>query len=381
MLLALNELIHGGIVKLLLSFLLLCSVNFTFAGDIILGSSLPLSGPAEGLGTELKAGYDAYFAKINGAGGIKGSKIIVKAKDDQYEPRNTSTNSTELAEKEKVFALFGYVGTPTTQVALPVVDKNNIPLFGMFTGAGIFRNPINKNVFNVRASYNEEAERLASFFVDKNKLSKISLVVQADAFGGALKDATIAALKKRNLAIHSEGSYVRNTTDVQGAFEKVNSSSPDVIVFVGTYKAMAEFAKIMKEKGSKALLATISFIGTKGLIEATGANGEGIVISQVMPNPFDANVAIVKSYQETMIASGNSNFSYGSLEGFVYAYLFSKIAETLPAPLTREAFVKAASTFKADLEGLSVDFSRGGNQALGKVYLTKISGGKVVNID
>jgi len=92
-------------------------------------------------------------------------------------------------------------------------------------------------------------------------------------------------------------------------------------------------------------------------------------------------VAIVKSYQETMKASGNSNFSYGSLEGFVYAYLFSKIAETLPAPLTREAFVKATSTFKADLEGLSVDFSRGGNQALGKVYLTKISGGKVVNID
>lgn len=368
-------------MKLLLSFFLLCSVNLSFAEDIVLGSSLPLTGPAESLGTELKAGYDAYFAKINAAGGVKGSKIVVKAKDDQYEPRNTSMNSTELSEKEKVFALFGYVGTPTTQVALPVVDKNNIPLFGMFTGAGIFRNPVNKNVFNVRASYNEEAERLASFFVDKNKLSKISLVVQADAFGGALKDATIAALTKRKLAVHSEGSYVRNTTDVQGAYEKVAPTTPDVIIFVGTYKAMAEFAKIMKEKGSKAQLATISFIGTKGLIEATGANGEGIVISQVMPNPFDANVAIVKSYQETMKASGNSNFSYGSLEGFVYAYLFSKIAETLPAPLTREAFVKATSTFKADLEGLSVDFSRGGNQALGKVYLTKISGGKVVNID
>ncbi len=49
--------------------------------------------------------------------------------------------------------------------------------------------------------------------------------------GGALKDATIAALKKRNLAVHSEGSYLRNTTDVQGAFDKVAPTTPDVIIF------------------------------------------------------------------------------------------------------------------------------------------------------
>lgn len=364
-----------------LALLCLLSMQNTFAQEITLGSSLALTGPAQNLGLELKAGYDAYFGQLNAKGGVNGTKIKINAKDDQYEPRNTSMNSTELAEKEKVFALFGYVGTPTGQVAIPVVDKNNIPLFGLFTGAGIFRNPVNKNIFNVRASYGEEAEKLMSYFVDKNGLKKVSLMVQADAFGGAVKDASAKALTKRGLNIHSEGSYVRNTVDIQGGFAKIEASSPDVIIFVGTYKAMAEFAKLHKSKNLKSKLATISFIGTKGLVDESGAAGDDIIISQVMPNPANPALPIVKNYQEAMKAAGNTSFTYGSLEGYVYAYLFSKILEKTPTPFTKEGFVQTATSFKGEFDGLKVDFSRGGNQALGEVYLTKISGGKVLNLE
>ena len=59
-----------------------------------------------------------------------------------------------------MFALLGYVGTPTGVAHLPVVTQAKVPLVGMFTGAEALRAPLNRYVFHVRASYYDETEKI-----------------------------------------------------------------------------------------------------------------------------------------------------------------------------------------------------------------------------
>src|ERR1700712_3505166 len=88
------------------------------AGTILLGQSCPLTGPAAELGTEMRLGAQLYFTEINKKGGIFGRSIKLTTLDDGYEPDRAAANTRKLIEEEKVFALFGYVGTPTSNAAL-----------------------------------------------------------------------------------------------------------------------------------------------------------------------------------------------------------------------------------------------------------------------
>ena len=130
------------------------------ANSITLGQSAALSGPAQELGIEMRLGAQTYFNQINQAGGVFGRQIKLVSLDDGYEPERASANTKKLIGDDKVFALFGYVGTPTSNAALPIFTEARVPFFGAFTGAESLRNPHNRYIFNVRASYFDETEKI-----------------------------------------------------------------------------------------------------------------------------------------------------------------------------------------------------------------------------
>jgi len=123
--------------------------------EVVLGQSCALTGPTKALGLELKTGAEAYFNKINDAGGVNGRKIKLISYDDGYEPEECIVNTRKLIDEDKAFILFGYVGTPTTKAIIPIVDEAGIPLVGPFTGAGFLRDP-DRKVFNIRGTYDQE---------------------------------------------------------------------------------------------------------------------------------------------------------------------------------------------------------------------------------
>ena len=124
---------------------LVCGNSFAEDGitpnEIVLGQSCALSGPAEALGTGMRAGLQAYFDKINADGGINGRKIRLITKDDGYEPDRAIRNTRELIEKDHVFLLIGEVGTPTSKAVVPIAEEAPIPFFGPVTGAEFLRTP------------------------------------------------------------------------------------------------------------------------------------------------------------------------------------------------------------------------------------------------
>ena len=348
--------------------------------DIIIGMSNALSGPAAALGTGVKAGAMTYFQKINNAGGVNGRKIKVISYDDGYEPKRTIENTNKLIYEDKVFALFGYVGTPTATAAAPIINKEHMLFWGPFTGAAFLRTPLAKNVFNVRGSYYDEAETQVAYLTEKLGKKKIGVFAQNDAYGLSVRLGVVKALKKRNLEIMGEGTYERNTENVDAGLAAVKSYNPDAIVMVGTYKAMAAFIKKAKAQGFNPIFLNVSFVGTAALVKELAGAGGDVIITEVMPSPYDSPLPLVRQYRQDMRATGNSELDYTDLEGYVDAVVFVEVLKKVAGPLTHESFIAAAEKMNTTVGGLTFTFTAENHQAMSKIYLTKIAGSRVVEI-
>ena len=166
--------------------------------EIVVGMSGPFSGPSRSLGIELYRGSMAYFDSINGKGGVHGRKIVIKAYDDGYNPIPAIANTVRLIEKDHVFLLFDYVGTPTTTRCLPLLKLHrdqSMFLFFPFTGAEPQRQPpYGEFVFNFRPSYYQETGGLVEHFFEIGR-KKIGVFYQIDAYGRNGWEGVRAALR------------------------------------------------------------------------------------------------------------------------------------------------------------------------------------------
>ncbi|THB75795.1 MAG: leucine/isoleucine/valine-binding protein [Desulfobulbaceae bacterium] len=342
---------------------------------ILLGQSCVLTGPAKDLGIEMRGGLIAAFAKANEEGGIQGREILLKSKDDGYEPDKAIKNTLEFITEDQVFMLIGEVGTPTSKAVIPLVEKNKIPFFAPFTGAEFLRNPFRKYVINIRASYFQEMERLASYLIGKKKLTRIACFYQNDSYGFAGLQGIKKALAKRNMELVSTGSYERNTVAVMGAINDIYKASPEAVVLVGAYSACAEFIKLSENMvGKDIIFGNISFVGTDSLKETLGSYGANVVVTQVVPIPQDGSLPIIQEYQEAMKKYQHDvPISFTSLEGYIAGTLFHRIAQGVEGALTREKFIDTMQNQgRFELGGLTLNFGKDDHQGLDTVYLTRI---------
>jgi branched-chain amino acid transport system substrate-binding protein len=345
---------------------------------IRIGMANALSGPASGLGVNLKAGAEAYFARVNASGGINGRKLVLVSLDDSYEPEKAAAATRALIEQEKVFALFGYVGTPTSSAAVPLASRASVPYLFPFTGAEFLRNPVNKWVFNVRASYFDETEAMVERLTKDLGAKRIALFIQDDAFGEAGKAGVGRALHKRGLRVVEEARYKRNSLEVEEGLAKIKAAAPEGVVFVGTYKPFAALVKQAKAAGINSKFMTVSFIGTTDFIREAGADGEGVYITQVMPSPDNAGLPLIKQFHGDM-KGGPVNYS--SLEGYANAAVLVEALRKSGATPSRAGLVGALEGLNTDLGGLRLSFSPASHQGTKDVFLTVVRGGKAVQVD
>lgn len=346
---------------------------------ILLGQSAAFSGPAAQLGIQMNAGTKAYFDHVNAQGGVFGRKIELKTRDDRYEGTLCVENTKKFIEEDKVFALISYVGTPTTVAALPVFTEAKVPLVGPFTGAEALRAPVNRYIFNVRASYYDETEKIVEQLVSTGN-RKIAVFYQDDAYGQAGLKGVQIAMDKRNLKIAALGKVERNTVKVEDAVKAINATEPDGVVMISAYTSIAEFVRQMKKFGSTTQFHNVSFVGSKALSDALKDEGHGVAISQVVPFPWSPSVPIVKEYQNIMTKAGNTDFNFSSLEGYIVGKVMVEGLKRAGKDLTREKLVAALEGMNnVDLGDFIVGFSPASHSGSKFVDLTMIGrGGKFV---
>ena len=346
---------------------------------ILLGQSAAFSGPAAQLGIQMNAGTKAYFDRVNAQGGVFGRKIELKTRDDRYEGNLCVENTKKFIEEDKVFALVSYVGTPTTVAAMPVFTEARVPLIGPFTGAEALRAPVNRYIFNVRASYYDETEKIVEQLVSTGN-RKIAVFYQDDAYGQAGLKGVQIAMDKRNLKIAALGKVERNTIKVEDAVKAINAVEPDGVVMISAYTSIAEFVRQMKKLGSTTQFHNVSFVGSIALSDALKDEGHGVAISQVVPFPWSPSVPIVKEYQEVMTKAGNKDFNFSSLEGYIVGKVMVEGLKRAGKDLTREKLVSALEGMNnVDLGDFIVTFSPTSHSGSKYVDLTMIGrGGKFI---
>lgn len=346
--------------------------------EIRVGMVNALSGPAAGLGGGMKAGAEAYFARINAAGGIHGRRISLVSLDDGYEPTRSAAATRELIDSGNIFALLGYVGTPTSRAAIPLVLKAQVPYLFPFSGATVLRVPVHKWVFNVRASYADETEEMVERLHHDLGVRKVALLMQDDSFGETVKSGLSGALAKRGLQIHGEARIQRNSLSIAAAVDALRLQQPEAVFFVGTYKQLAAAIRQARQVGLQARFVTVSFIGTENFVAEAGAAGDGVYITQVMPSPYDRSLPLVAGYQADMPAQ---TIGYTSLEGYVGAAIFARALDKAGPQPTREGLVTALELFQTDLGGFQVGFAPDNHQGSNAVYLTRVQGGQALPVN
>ncbi len=340
--------------------------------EIVLGQSAPLSGPSAQLGRDYREGSLAWFAEVNRKGGIHGRRLRLVSLDDRYEPALTLSNTRRLIERERAFALFGYVGTPTTKEILPLVDQARIPLVAPLTGARLLREPLRPMVFNLRASYRAEVERIVAELVRAGR-HRIAVLHQQDAFGEDGLAASRSALGGHGLRPVAVASVTRNSTATEAAARTIQAADPNAVVIISAYPSSASFSRSMLRRGSTAQLMNVSFVGTAGLQDSLpGGAATGIGITQVVPFPWDRRVPVVAQYQQLLLKQRPSaGFGFTSLEGFLAArWLTAALEKAGPNP-SRAQLANAFEGMKQlDLGGFELRLSPLDHQASDRVELT-----------
>ncbi len=365
-------------IRTLLAVLALASAHVAVAqgvtdSQVVLGQSVALTGPAQQLGLDMQLGASLYFNQVNAHGGVNGRKIVLKTLDDGYEATRAAENTRKLINEERVFALFGYVGTPTSQASLPIFTEARVPFVGPFTGAELLRNPVNPYIFNVRASYFDETEAIVQHLTAMS-VNRIAVFYQNDAYGLAGLTGTERALKKRGLEVVAKGTVERNTVEVKKAIEEINKVQPQAVVMISAYKSCAAFIREMKKTGANPTFWNVSFVGSKALAKELDKEGRGVQISQVVPFPWDGSVPVVKEYQRLLAAEGKGEPGFGTLEGFIAAKVMVEGLRRAGKNLNRENFVRAMETIQDyDVGGFKVNFGPGKRSGSQFVDLTIIS--------
>lgn len=339
---------------------------------LLLGQSAPFSGPSAQLGHDYRAGAEAWFAELNRRGGIQGRPVRLVSRDDRYEPALTQRNTALLLEQDRVLALFGYVGTPTTKAILPLVDRERIPLVAPLTGARLLREPVRPTVFNLRASYQAEIDRIVNDLVREAR-HRIAVLHQDDAFGEDGLAASEAALRRHALRPVAIAKVLRNSTQVGAAVNTILTARPNGVIIISAYGSSAAFSRELLRRGSRAQLMNVSFVGTRGLQESLpGGQASGIGIAQVVPFPWNRRVPVVAEYQRLMRRqSPAAGFGFTSLEGFLAAKLVTEGLRRAGTNPDRDSLVRGLQSIqKLDLGGYVLSLGPGDHQASDSVELT-----------
>jgi branched-chain amino acid transport system substrate-binding protein len=326
--------------------------------SIVLGQSAAFSGPAAQLGEQFKRGALLYFDRLNAKGGVNGRTIELRSLDDGYEPDRCKANTDKLI-KDGVFALFGYIGTPTSLAALPLATAAQMPFIAPFTGAQALREPFNRVAFHVRASYFDETAEIVKQVMSIGA-KRIAVFHQNDSYGKAGLDGVLRALKPLNLEPAALGTVERNTVDVVAAVKSILAGKPDAIVQISAYKACAAFIREARKAGFGGTFYNVSFVGTKALADELGADARGVVVSQVMPYPYSPASPLSGEYLTAGQAAAGDKFepNYSSIEGFVAAKTFSEAAKRMSGAPSAEALIASLESLREhNLGGFFVDFN------------------------
>lgn len=334
------------------------------AGEVKIGFVNCVTGPLSDAVHDIASVTTGYLDMINAQGGINGNKLTLLVRDDHCDPVKTAGLAEELIEKEHVLALVNSAGTPTTMAVIKsrVLNRNRVPLVGVFSGAEAIRGPGSEEIFHTRPAYGEEIRKIARL-ASTLGLQRVAVLYQDDAFGQSIMQNIDASAKDFKLAVTARLAYKPGTKDFAPQTKQVEVAKPQAIFLMGAPDSAYQFMKAYNAPVGSAQIYALSFVAPKLLAATAGeAKVRGIGITQVVPNPNSATIPLVKDFQTFL----NSEYGKGIvsspvlLETYLNIRLLTEAIKTAGASPTGDKVMQSlASMQEQRIGGFRIDFANG----------------------
>lgn len=332
-------------------------------GQILVGQTAGFTGPVADGVKEVTQGAKLWLDAVNAGGGVAGQAIELVSLDDKFDPKLSAQNARALIEERRVVALFLTRGTPHTEAVLPTLSAHRVPLVGPSTGAMVLHQPVSRYVFNVRATYQREAEK-AIEHLNTLGIRRIAVVHADDSFG---RDGLAGADKGFERARFKAVAVLkadRNKPDYAQLVPAVTGAQAQAVLWIGSAKAVADGVRTLRQAGSAAHVVTLSNNASSGFIKALGEHSRGVIVTQVFPYERSIAYPMVKEAMALAKAKG-MELSPAMLEGYAAAKVLVEGLRRAGKNPTREKLQAALEGMKRyDLGGLEVNYAAGDHTGL-----------------
>ncbi len=330
-------------------------VSESALADIVIGQTAGHSGTVASSVKETTQGAKLYFDIVNAAGGVNGQRITLVSLDDKFDPKLAAANAKMLID-QGVIALFLTRGTPHTQAIMPLLAEHKVPLVAPSTGAMVLHKPVNPWLFNVRATYQREAERSIEH-LSLIGIERIALVQVDDTFGDDAVQGALAGLTKTNKTAVAHEKYDRAKPDFAAIVPRVMAKQPQAVLFLGSGSAVVQGMKAVRATGSTAQLVTLSNNASAGFIKDLDEVGRGVIVSQVFPYERSLTKPVIKEAAEAAQRAGVELTPTG-VEGFISAKLLVEGLKRAGNQPTRQSLRTALEKLNhLDLGGVEIGYS------------------------
>ena len=327
--------------------------------DILIGQTAGFTGQVAASVKELTLGAKLYIDHVNAAGGVNGQKIDLQSLDDGFDPKRAAANAQTLIDKGAV-ALFLTRGTPHTQAVMPLLDKAQVPLVAPSTGAMLLHKPVHPYVFNVRSTYQREAERAVQLLLEMGN-TRIALVQVNDTFGADGVAGAMTGFNDRKMKPVAHFTYEREKPDIAGVVKQLIAADPQVVLLVASQQITADTINALRAAGSRILGATLSNNASNGFVQLLGQNAAGVIVSQVFPSERSTNLAMVRELADLVKAKPAESgglVTPAMMEGFASAKVLVEGLKRAGKDANRASLLRALNNMsRYDLGGMELNFS------------------------
>ena len=336
--------------------LLALLVTPTLSAQIIVGQTSGFTGPVSAGVKENASGASLYIDHVNATGGVNGQRIELVKLDDKFDPKLTVANARKLITEHNAVALFLIRGTPHTQAVMPLLDEFKIPLVAPSTGAMLLHKPVHPWIFNVRATYQREAEKAITHLATIG-ITRIALVHVDDTFGEDCATGAQKGFERAKLQPLFLEKFDRTKPDFTVITKKAASMDAQAVMFIGSAGAVSDGTKAIRAGGSRAQIVTVSNNASGGFIKLLGEHARGVIVTQIFPYERSLSAPIVKEASDLAKAKGIAEVSPAMLEGYAGAKVLVEGLRRAGANPTRAKLQAALDGLrKFDIGGLEVTY-------------------------
>jgi len=326
----------------------------TASAQIRIGQTTGLTGPVAAAVKEINIGANLYIDYVNAEGGVAGQQIEVVSLDDKNQAPLSAQNAKQLIADPKVVALFLNRGTPHAEAMLPLLAEGRIVLLAPSTGAMVLHKPVQPWVFNVRATYQKEAEHLTRH-LGMGGLERVGICYVNDSFGVDALQGALNVFKTAGKQTSLNEPIDKFKPDYAKCVAKTIETKPLGVLLIGTPVSVSAGVKALRAAGSSVTVATLSNNAAKGFIEALGEQATGVIVSQVFPSERRLASPMISEAARLAAAKGITQLTPAMIEGYAASKVLVialKRAAKDKDGVTRASIKKALESFnRVDIGG------------------------------